>query len=951
MSIDHTISPSASNQNHTQQELQRYKTMLEEAERLANIGSWEFDVTSQKITWSQQTFRIFGMEPQAEAPSFEEYLSMIAEEDRSKMLAVIQDAIQYGTSYVVEGRIVGRDGVPRYQEGRGRAIMNEEGKVVRLIGTVRDVTERYVRMRELQQSEMRLRSIIENTNTILVTALFDGTLTFASETVEKALGYTPHEVTGKPFADYVHPDHVPFLIELLHQARAGQVSGTTIDIRIHHRDGTWRWFSIITSLVHDELGKPSHVLCIGQDITQQKVTQEKLRRSQESLAEAQRMAHLGSWYVDLQTGNIEWSSELYRILGVPETTAPLKARDFISLVLEQDQDKVINAFVRAIKHRETIREEIRINRHGSVRWLDARLKPILAPDAQTVIALFGTIWDITERKITDQQIRALNLRLEERVRERTQQLEEANRQLRTSQSNLKALIENINDAIWSIDRNYRLTAMNAALYSLLTVYNEYCEPRLGDNVLHLIPGTEANVWKTLYDRALNGERFTTYMHYTLKGAPLHVEVSFNPITDEYSTVVGVVIYSRNITEQLQREQELREREQLLQLIFDTVPVGICLLDHNGVLRRINTEFAHMIGHTSASELVDKVFYELLPDDTRDSFIQQYQAFFIGGVEHDALDEIRLVCNDGSVCHAHFAASLFTTATGERLCITTITDITLRKAAEDEIKRALEQERELNNLKSRFVSMVSHEFRTPLTTIRASAQLLERLHHRISPEKQQEYLRDIQQAVDTMAHLMEDILYLAKADAQKLRCTPTAVDFARLCESIINGLEIAPENEHRITARLDNALPSRLLLDEKLMRQILTNLLSNALKYSPREQAVYLDAIFTVSSPEHNSLAHTISTSDTEQHGILRLSIKDNGIGIAHEDLRHLFEPFYRASNAGQIPGTGLGLAIVKQAVEAHGGFVTCMSTLGQGTEFIVVIPCQAILPLGDKQHL
>lgn len=929
-----------------EEQIQSHKAMLEEAQSIANIGSWEFDIATQRITWSAQTFRIFGMNPNDVPPSFEEYLQMLGEEYRERALGLIQEAMVNGTSYVIEGRILTRDGKVRYQEGRGKGITDGQGKIIRLVGTVRDITERYMRLQELQQSETRLKSIIDNTNAIVATIAMDGVITFVSNTFYSTLGFSPEMVIGKKFQEFVHHDYLAIMEELLFQMLQGEREDSNVEVPVHHADGSWVWLNIITSLVHDERGNQVHLLSIARDITAQKQIQEQLRKSQESLAEAQKMARLGNWYADLQTGVIEWSSEMYHIYGLSESIKPFNDKEFLKIVHNEDKERVRQAFAGAIERQEMAQEEIRILRNGTVRWLDARMKPVIGANGAT-IALFGTVWDITERKITDQQIRALNLTLEERVQERTQQLEETNKQLRVSQTNLKTLIESTNDAIWSIDRAYRLTAMNASLYSLLTIYNAYQEPQLGDNVLAIVPGATPLAWQHLYDRALRGERFIAQLNYILDGLIFDVEIAFNPIIDELSDIVGVVLYSRDITNRLRSERELREREELLQRIFDTVPVGLSLTDRNGQYLRVNAEFVRMLGYDSPQDFLGRIFHEFLPDAVREPIAKQYRNFFENGQSHSS--ETVLFRRDGTVLPVFSAASLFNTATGETLAITTVADITPRKQAEDEIKKALEQERELNNLKSRFVVMVSHEFRTPLTTIRASAQILERLKERMNPEKQSEYLRDIQNAVDTMAHLMEDILYLGKADARGLDFAPAPLQVIALCENVINSFEIMPEYEHRIVAHITGLLPQPLLLDEKLLRQILTNLLSNALKYSSAEESVYFSLEFIPDNSNHaqgnisailNAAKNDVPKRSAPERGQLRLSIKDVGIGISEEDQKHLFEPFYRAGNVGEIAGTGLGLTIVKQAVQAHGGTITCETALGRGTEFIVVIPCK-----------
>lgn len=916
-------------QKAVEQELLRNKAMLEEAQRIANIGSWEFDVQSQQILWSDQTFRLFGLEPQPTAPSLEEYLNMISDEHRERLQGVIQTTIQTGEDYVIEMQVIRRDGALRYHEGRGKAIRSENGNIVKLVGTVRDTTERHLQSKALQDSERRLQSIIDNTIAIVASIALDGVITFVSNNIRAALGYIPKEMVGVNFAVILHPEHIFQVGELLREGTQGKIKDGTVDVRLRHKNGSWLWFTITTSLVRDENGSPLHFVSLATNIEGQKQMQAKLLRSEESLIEAQRMAHLGSWYADLQSGSVEWSNELYRIVGRASTAPPMTIKEFLEIVHPDDHNVVREYLNRAVRHHEMIEAEIRIIRGSTTRWLETRVKPVLDHKGITT-ALFGTVWDISERKITDRQVRALNLTLEERVQERTRQLEEANRRLRSSQSNLKTLIESTQDSIWSIDRFYCLTAMNAAFYSLLTIHNQYHEPQIGDSVLERVPGATPLQWKNLYDRVLSGERFVTHLHYTLSELSFNVEISFNPIIDEQSEIVGAVIYSRDITDRLQTERDLREREQLLQLIFDTVPVGLSLTDKKGFFRRVNAEFLRITGY-SAEEIEGASFEQLLPPLIVQDSAEVYFSLFEQNIAQNQGD-ISILRKDGSELAVDFATSLFTTATGESLAVTTIIDISLRKKAENEVRRALEQERELSALKSRFVVMVSHEFRTPLTTIRASAQLLERLRDRILPAKQLEYLHDIQQSVDTMAHLMEDVLYLGKADAKGLDFTSSSVNFASLCENIINGFEMLPENEHRIITHIIGTMPQRLWLDEKLLRHILTNLLSNALKYSLPEQSVDVHIHYM---PEKEAGYGT-----EKSEGILRLSVKDYGIGIAEEDLRHLFEPFYRASNVGNISGTGLGLAIVKQAVEAHHGYITCESGIERGTEFVVVIPCK-----------
>lgn len=245
------------------------------------------------------------------------------------------------------------------------------------------------------------------------------------------------------------------------------------------------------------------------------------------------------------------------------------------------------------------------------------------------------------------------------------------------------------------------------------------------------------------------------------------------------------------------------------------------------------------------------------------------------------------------------------------------DITKRKQAEAELFLALEKEKELNELKSRFVSMTSHEFRTPLTTILGSAELLEHYSQKWPEEKKQRHIQRIQHTVQHMTQLLNDVLVLGKAEAGKLEFNPQSLDLEQFCLNLTEELKLDASHQHNLTF-VNHAQAIQANMDEKLLRHILNNLLSNAIKYSSSGSNVKFEL------------------SCQDDRAIFR--IQDEGIGIPEEDEQRLFESFHRAKNVGNIPGTGLGLAIVRNAVDLHGGKISVNSKVGIGTTFTVTIP-------------
>jgi predicted ATPase/signal transduction histidine kinase len=236
------------------------------------------------------------------------------------------------------------------------------------------------------------------------------------------------------------------------------------------------------------------------------------------------------------------------------------------------------------------------------------------------------------------------------------------------------------------------------------------------------------------------------------------------------------------------------------------------------------------------------------------------------------------------------------------------------------------EREINELKSRFISMTSHEFRTPLTSILGTTELIKHYGQNWDTAKQHTYLDRIQKNVKHMTGLLEDVLVLSKADQEKINFNPAPINLESFCQALVEELELNAKPNQQIEFVCSGHHPHP-YADEKILKQILGNLLSNAIKYSPEASTVHFELVLS------------------EEEAVFR--VQDQGIGIPKADQEHLFESFHRATNVGQIQGTGLGLAIVKKSVDLHKGTLSFESFVNQGTTFIVKLPItlEVLVPL------
>ena len=229
-------------------------------------------------------------------------------------------------------------------------------------------------------------------------------------------------------------------------------------------------------------------------------------------------------------------------------------------------------------------------------------------------------------------------------------------------------------------------------------------------------------------------------------------------------------------------------------------------------------------------------------------------------------------------------------------------------------RNLEREKALSQLKSNFVSMVSHEFRTPLGIIQSSGELLRDFYERMQPAEREDQLQSIVRNTCRMAGMMEEVLVLSRLDAGRLEFQPAALDLNAFCRRVVDEVLSATNRRCLIQLSLSSVLP-RARADERLLGHIFTNLLSNAAKYSEAGATVH----FLVGRNESDAVC----------------VIRDRGIGIPEEDQQQLFKAFHRGSNVGTRPGTGLGLLLVKRCADLHGGKVQVESKFGEGTTVTV----------------
>lgn len=385
----------------------------------------------------------------------------------------------------------------------------------------------------------------------------------------------------------------------------------------------------------------------------------------------------------------------------------------------------------------------------------------------------------------------------------------------------------------------------------------------------------------------------------------------------------VLMMGRDVTEQKQAEAALREsEEQFRQLTENINEVFFLTAPDLSKILYISPAYEDVWGRSTATLYAQpQTWLDSVHLDDRDRIVAAL-AQHLQDVQ-DFVEEYRVVRPDGSVRWVWVRAFHILNPVGSSERIAGIAeDVTERKLAEVEILNALAKEKELGDLKSRFISITSHEFRTPLATIMSTAELLE--YYEWTKDEEVEQLHLIQDAVKHMLQLLNDLLFIGTAEAGQVRFNPEPVVLNEFCQELVaeiergNSVNLTDSGLGHIVTFASRGESFLACMDKKLLRQLLGNLLSNAIKYSPDGGEVR----FELTCQEDKAI----------------FEIQDQGIGIPREDQPRLFEFFYRAKNVGAIAGTGLGLAIVKTCVDLHRGEIAINSEVGVGTRFTVSLP-------------
>jgi PAS domain S-box-containing protein len=695
-----------------------------------------------------------------------------------------------------------------------------------------------------------------------------GLICYANQAAAAMVGRTPAQIVGAARRDFIDlDDKSDFSQPLLVQAPHGQAA----------------WVRLGRSAI-DWQGQPATLVSVT-DVSAQVLADESLRKSEERYREVVDNAAEG--IIVMQDNRLVFANAAVETI-TGDRHENFIGKDFISFIHPDDRETVIDRITRRMRGEVMDpRFEFRIVKiTGQAIWVQ-----IIGVRIQWdgVASTLYFLSDIDKRK----------------------RAEEA---LRHSEERHRLLVNHASEGIL-ISQAGILRFVNPRIAALA---GRDAADLLGQPLLRFIHTEDHAVLIERFRKRQRGEAVSLHELFRLvrpDGSIVWIETS--GVEVPWEGAPAVLSFLIDVTERRHLEENLRRTLSEREAILQSTLVGITF----AVNRRhqwVNRRFADMLGY-EPQELVGQLSLLHYPDEASwQRFGDEAYPLLARGLPYHV--EMPARRKDGCIIWVEIFGTAIDPADLGKGTIWTYLDITTRKQAEEDVRVALEKQTELNQLKSRFVSMTSHEFRTPLAAILSSTELLKYYEQRLAPQEKAELVDGIGQSVQRMTTMLDDILLIGRAEADRLDFAPAPLPLRAFCQSVVEELARSRRGGGQPDQRIEfsmGTLDAEPVLDEALARRILGNLLSNALKYSPEDKPVRL-------------------TVHAHAAGV-RFTVADQGIGIPDADLPHLFETFHRASNVGNISGTGLGLAIVKKAVDLHGGSIAVHSELGRGTTFTVTL--------------
>ncbi len=936
----------------TEAALQSGEKRLEDAQHITPLGGWELDEQASEFRGSAGFLRIFDYPPSAVAIPFGKVMDAIPTADRERFDKTLKNTLQTHEPFDVEHRVVRRDGTMRVVRSRGQVVSGQDGRSARLVGTSHDITDFRLAHEKLRQSEEKFRSLVANIPAVIWSSNVHGQTQYISPNAEPVFGFTADEMCEKGaelWFERIHPSDSSRIVRAFHQLFA---EGRPFDVeyRVQRKDGQWIW-------VHDRAYRTyerNGIRCadgIVSDISERK----RAERYQHLSAEI-----LGALNEPLGVPDVvnHILMAIKRETGLDAVAIRLRSGDdfpyFVQSGFSPEFLSTENSLIAREKNDGPCRDE-----KGNIS-LECTCGLVISGKTDPANPLFtkgGSCWTNDSLPLLD-----LPANQDPRLHPRNVcihqgycsvalipiraggdivgllQLNDRKKNCFTLETiqffeGLSASIgvalmrKQQEDALRASEKRYRLLfernlagVLRSTLGGRALDCNQAGARMLGyDSPEEVLALPMTDLYHKSSDReAVLAElkRAKSITNYELKfrrkdGNPVWLIGNMNLIEDDSGDggiVEGTLV---DITER-KRAEEMHER---LAAVVESSDDAIISKTLDGIITAWNSGAEKLFGYSSWETLGKPVGMLLPPERAQEE--SEILARIGSGERVDHFETVR-VRKDGKRIDISATISPIKDSSGAIVGASKIArDITERKRAEEEMRKAKEAAEGANRAKSQFLANMSHEIRTPMNGVIGMAGLL--LDTELTPEQRQ-YAGIVRSSGEALLKVINDILDFSKIEARKLTLETTDFDLHTVLEDAAAVLAInASEKGLELTCELEPGTPRLLQGDPGRVRQVLLNLLGNAVKFTAQGEVavrVRLEA-------------------EDARTATLRFTVRDTGIGFRQDRASALFERFVQAdgSSTRRYGGTGLGLTISKQLVEMMGGRIGVESEEGKGSTF------------------
>ncbi len=768
-----------------------------------------------------------------------------------------------------------------------------------LMGTFRDITERKRVEEALRESEKKYRAVVDISPDGIAIAS-KGRHVFANQSLARIFGVSdPDKLLGKPIMDYIHPDYRKIVRERIESQTKRGVLAPLIEEKMMRADGT---------VIHTEVAAApleyqgeQAVLAIIRDITERKQAEEVLRESQERFKIAAQSASDLIWDWDIPTGRLQWFGAIDELLGYAPGKFPRTIEAWEKVIHPDDHDRVMAALDHHLKEQAPYNEEYRVRlKDGAYRyWTDRGT--VLRDSEGNPLKMVGACTDITERK-------------------------QAGTALRESEERFRKLVETMKVGLASIDEK-----------GVLTYVNEYFSKMLGYTIDEMIGRSTLDFYydeesrktqEEIFAKRRAGLRDPTPYEVTWRkkdGQKVYSILSPTPIFDANGRYTGSFAIHTDITERKRAEEALRESEERFRLAFENANTGVCLVDLEGNLTKVNDKMCEIFGYTK-EELERMTVNDIAHPEDMDKSPMFIQRTLRGETDRGTFEK-RYLHKKGHVVTCQVSSSLVRNADGSPLCfISHVHDITERKRAEEESEVLREQFRQSQKMEAigRLAGGIAHDFNNLLTIIKGYSQLSLIELKEDSPLRKN--IEHIHGATDRAANLVRQLLAFSRRQILEMK----VLDLNAILTNLDNMLRrVIGEDIELITVLAEDL--GRVKTDPGWIEQAIMNLVVNS------RDAMASGGKLTIETGNADlDEAYTCSHVGVEPGRYVMLSVSDTGVGITPEVMERLFEPFF--STKEKDKGTGLGLSTVYGIVKQSDGDIWVYSEPGKGATFKIYLP-------------